>query len=278
MRVTSLLACLLVGLAVGGVMSESPVVAQHNVIPQAHFNPMDMISGLMGMMGGGGGGAGGGMGDILGMFMNMAKGWFSMIQGLMGSMMGGGGGGAMGKIFTQMLDIGKSGFDKALGAMNSAGLGNKAQITNMYSKTQTVLVSTLKSKLTNKQKVQHELDAIKKIMETKHANPQQLVRALKTKAPQVSSAVQTAYSRALQEYNKHFKALKPEAKKSAQQVHLHAIHAHNEITDMLGPLLGMMGGGGGNGGSEPSMASMMSTMMKVFENFSNIIKMILPLK
>jgi Tfp pilus assembly protein PilE len=85
----------------------------------------------------------------------------------------------------------------------------------------------------NQMKLKKEILAVQKILESKHAHKDAMIKELKTKAPSLSSAVQTAFSKAQLEAHKHMKAFTPDTHKGVQKV----------IFDVCGKFAGESKGG-----------------------------------
>jgi len=257
-------------LALGAVSANTP---QHpDVIKQMH----DFIGGFgsLGQQGMGGlgslgqqgmGGLGSlgqqGMGDLGSLFSQIMQSWNSMFGQLTGS---------GGDMFNNILGILKSLIDTFFSTMGSLGNGARNQMNGMLSNTGTVFASSLKMKLNpekNNKKLKQEILAAKKVMETKHANHQQLYKALQTKAPQLSAAVMHAYNNAHKEVQKHMKTMNPEAKKSVQKMHLMMQKAGFDIGGLISSMMGMLG--------NFDISSIMGTAMSLMSNMMGMIKPLL---
>jgi len=261
-------------LALGAVSANTP---QHpNVIKQMH----DLFGsfGSMGQQGMGGLGSLGqqgmgslgslgqqGLGSLGPLLSQIMQSWSSMFGQLPGQLSNGGG-----AMFSNILGILKSLIDTFFSTMGSLSGGSLNQMNGMLSSTGTVFASNLKMKLNpekNDKKLKQEILAAKKVMETKHANHQQLYKALQTKAPQLSAAVMHAYNNAHKEVQKHMKTMNPEAKKSVQKMHLMMQKAGFDIGGLISSMMGMLG--------NFDISSIMSTMMSLMSNMMGMIKPLL---
>jgi len=206
-----------------------------------------------------------GLGSLGSLFNQIIQSWGSMF-----SQLASGGG----SIFSSLFDILKGLFDNFFKIFGSLTGQAQGQITGMYQNTGNIFASVMKLKLNpekNANKLKQEILAVKKIMESKHAHPNQLVSTLKAKAPQLTSAVHLAFVSAKKEYQKHFNALHPEAKKGVQNMHLQVAKAKLDIGSMISSIMGMGSGAAGSAGS--MMSSMMSMAMNLMSNFFSLFKM-----
>jgi len=270
MRSQRLFQCLCLFLAVG-------------VLPVTSFAPLaqEGLSSMRDFFGGLGGAANEGAGDM----GSVANGGLSSIT----SGMGGLGSifnqiiSAWGSIFTQLFSGGgdifgtlfgivKSLFESFFSIMGSLTGSSRVQVNSMFANTGNVFTSVMKIKLNpkkNEDKLKKEILAVQKIMESKHSSPQVMVKAVQSKAPQLSLAVKEAFKHATVELQKHMKALNPEATKGVKQMRMQAAKAKLDIGSIISSMMGMAGG--------LDISSIFSTGMNLISNLFGIVKMFLPI-
>lgn len=277
MRSQLFLQGLILFLAVGGVTSFGPLAKDGlnsmrdifgDMMGAANSGMSDMGSMMSGGMNGLGSIINGLGGSFGGIFQQILGSWSSIMQQLMG---GGG------DIFGTLFGIFKSMIESFFSILGSLTGSSRLQVNHMIAETGTVFTSVMRLKLNpekNVNKLKQEILAAQKILESKHAHKDAMIHALKTKAPEISTATQIAYTHATKEFQKHMKALNPDAQKGMQKMHAVMQKASFDIMGILGMLPNimstMMGAAGG-------MGNMFQTGMNLLTNLFNGFKMIFPI-
>jgi len=268
MRSQLLFQCFCLFLAVGTVSSFGPL-AQEGLTSMKDF---------FGGLGGAANQAGGDYGAIAGDGMGSVSAGFGGLGSIFNQIIS-----AWGSIFSQLFNGGgdifgtlfgiiKSLFESFFSILGSLTGSSRIQVNKMVAGTSDVFASVMKVKLNpqkNAEKLKKEMLAVQKIMESKHSSPQVMVKAVKSKAPQLSLAVQEAFKHASLEFQKHMKGLNPEAKAGVQKMRLQAAKAKLDIGGIISSMMGMA--------SNLDISPIFSTGMNLISNMFSLIKMFLPI-
>jgi len=175
-----------------------------------------------------------GLGSFIPILNQLISAWGSLLsQGVSG-------GGTVANTLFSLLKNTVDLFFKMFGSFSTPVQG---QISGLYTSTGNVFVSVMKLKLNpdhNQDKLKKEVAAAQKIMETKHANSNELIKSLQKQAPQITAATKLAFAKAKIEYNKQFSKLHPEAKKGTQKLTMHLQQSKLDIMSILGTMTGMI--------------------------------------
>jgi len=271
MRSQLIFQCFCLFLAIGTVSSFGPL-AQEGLGSMKDFfgglgGAASDAEGSLGSVAGGLGSVTQGFGGLGSIFNQIFSAWGSIFTQLFN-----GGGDIFGTLFGVLKTLFES-FFSILGGLSGS---SRVQVNTMLANSGETFVSVMKLKLNpqkNAEKLKKEALAVQKIIESKHANPQIMVKAIKTKAPQLSLAVQEAYKHASVEFMKHLKVLHPEAKQGVQKMKLQAAKAKLDVGSILSSMMGMAGGMMGS----LDISSIFSTGVSIISNLFGLVKMFLPI-
>jgi len=269
MRSQLVFQCLVLFMAVGTVTSFGPLAKEG--LGAMH----DFFGGMKGTANSGMDAAGSMAGQGMDMFGSLFGGLGGMLQQIMGSwgsifsqLLGGGG-----DIFGTLFNIVKSMIENFFSIFGSLTGSSRLQINKALHGSGTVFTTVMKMKLNpekNQMKLKKEFLAVQKILESKHAHKDAMIKELKSKAPSLSAAVQTAFGHAHKVAQKHMKAFTPETTKGVKKMHA----VINKAGFDFGSILQMI----------PTMMSGMSTMgdilgkgFNLITNLFNGFKMIFPI-
>lgn len=113
----------------------------------------------------------------------------------------------------QLTKTTQNGLTGLFGAFGSLNPKDQKSVANVFSKANHVVLAVTKLQASDLNSAEKEVLPIRQIMESQHKDQKELIAALKSKAPKLTSFVQTAFSKGSAEFSSHAQKLEESARR-----------------------------------------------------------------